>query len=114
MKKLTIIFLVFTIVTSCKVNGVPRKSRTQTLMESWVGSTESAIVSSWGPPTSTYSVGDGTRILTWTTSYTEGGNTWYDTYGRQQYNSPTTYTCQKQFYLDSSGVIYSWRYSGNC
>lgn len=100
-------------VTSCRTtDGQPRKSKLQITMESWVGATESQVVASWGPPTSSYKMDDGTKVLTWEWSSQSGGNSWYDNQGRVHFNAPVTNTCKKMFYINSNGVIYSWRYQG--
>jgi hypothetical protein len=113
--RVIILFAVFAIScgTNSKTPRQPRKSKLQITMESWVGHSKAEIINSWGPPTSTYNMGDGNLILTWENTWqTGGGSTYYDYFGRQQYNAPQYSKCKKSIYINSSGIIYSWRYEG--
>ena len=64
-------------------------------MKSWMGSTESQLVSSWGPPQQVYTQG-GNRILTWENRWGEHGEI----------------TCRKSFTINSYGTIVNWRWKG--
>lgn len=66
------------------------EKQTANLMQSWVGASKDQLLSSWGPPSSTFVNGD-TEV--WT--YTNPQGTWV-----------------RQFYFNKKGIIYSWRWQG--
>ncbi len=77
------------------VTELLRPGRAETVndvQQSWVGDDLSALVSSWGAPTSTFENRDGTRILTW-----RGGD-WDD--------------CTQSFEVDANDVITRWNNRG--
>lgn len=103
-------------------------------MESWLGSHESDLMMSWGPPHAVLEDGLGGRILVYTenrmyvspghATTTSSGTAYGQVYGNQVYvqgqgQSHTTYTpaqvhqwqVYRQFRVNSSGQIvqYSWR-----
>jgi hypothetical protein len=117
MKK--VIFLLTLILSGCATTANYEK-----LLSSWVGSPESALISSWGPPSSVYE-SDGTKYLTYSKSnsgYIPGvapsyqtryvGNTAYTTpiggYSGFVYNN----NCSTTFTV-SNKTITNWRYEGN-
>ncbi len=117
MKK--IILLLAVLLAGCATSANYEK-----LLDSWTGSTESALVATWGPPSSVYEL-DGTRYLTFNKSgsgYIPGvaptyqtkwvGNTPYTTQvgGSPGYSYATN--CNTTFILQGQ-VIKSWRYEGN-
>ena len=64
-------------------------------MQSWVGSSESELVSSWGVPNGSYQNKDGTIVLTW----------------QQYWETQLSYGyCKKIFLVDPQGVIRKWKY----
>lgn len=95
------------------------------ILDSWMGSSESSIVSSWGAPDNVYTAPDGTRIITYyssrnivlpgtapTYTTTVYGNTAYTT---SSGGSPATnigMSCETSFTI-KKGRIISWRYQGN-
>lgn len=102
------------------------------ILNSWLGDTESHLVSSWGPPQSIYLSPDGSRILTYvsqrtavipgytapTTTHVTGqnvGNMFSGTATTYNYSTPPTavqMTCQTHFTVQD-GKIVSWSYRGN-
>lgn len=69
----------------------------QKKMQSWVGSDESQLLSSWGAPNSSLEAGDGKKIHTWITLWNYNGN---------------VYTCRQSFTIDTEGKVERWSYSG--
>lgn len=60
------------------------------IMQSWVGERESKLIAEWGPPPAVRDDGQGGRVLVY-------GN----------FNG-----AYRMFYVNSNGVIYSWRWQG--
>ena len=86
-------------------------------MQSWVGHHQSDLIASWGPPQSTASDGKDGTILIYQ-SYVNLGQTPGQVspggYGTYYYTAPQQqgYGRSRMFYVDSSGMIYSWRWQG--
>lgn len=78
-------------------------------LDSWIGSSESALVSQWGAPASTYQM-DGGKVLSYQYS---GGVSAYGTpvYGSYIVNAVNNY-CNTDFFIEN-GVISKWRWQGN-
>lgn len=117
MKKL--IFLFALLLSGCATTANYEK-----ILSSWVGSSESSLISSWGPPSSVYE-SDGIKYLTYRKSssgYIPGaapsyqttfvGNTAYTTpvggYSGFAYNN----NCSTTFTVNNK-TITNWRYEGN-
>jgi hypothetical protein len=102
----------------------------ESILQSWVGDDADNLVRKWGPPNSTYTLGGGGRIL----SYSHGGSSSYTTptqvqqsagqfIGSTYYPGQTTVTggqtyninrwCNTTFEVNSSNRIVSWRWEGN-
>lgn len=85
-------------------------------MQSWVGHHQSELIASWGPPQSTASDGAGGTILIYG-SYVNLGQQpgqVYGSYGNYYYTAPQQrgYQRTRMFYVNSSGIIYRWRWQG--
>lgn len=106
------------------LGGCATTAKFETLLNSWVGSTEDQLVRRWGPPSSTYETG-GTKYLTYVQSssgYVPGVAPSYQTQviGNTAYTRPTggmpgygyTDRCTVNFAVQN-GQIVSWRYEGN-
>lgn len=108
------------VLASCATNAGYEE-----ILDSWMGSSESSIVSSWGPPDNVYTAPDGTRIITYNSArnvYIPGTPSSYTTtvYGNTAYTQQTGgspganigFSCQTSFTI-KKGKIISWRYQGN-
>lgn len=102
------------------------------LLDTWLGESEEALVSAWGPPQSLYVSPAGDRILTYasesqvflpgttspSTTYISGyqsGGYFSGTATTYNYSTPPTmlnYSCVTHFTL-RQGRIVNWRYEGN-
>jgi hypothetical protein len=107
---------------------------------SWIGDKEDSLISSWGPPQSTYTLSDGSRViqyvregnaqvggLTYTAPQTTYNNGVINGYGGSAtYNGTSTQfveqttpvynihlSCITRFTIDSSGIIQSYSFEGN-
>ena len=85
-------------------------------MESWEGAHYSDLYQSWGPPTSTTSDGRGGMIV----SYYYSRNMQLPGRAVPQYDGSVmyvppqdlSYVAERHFYVNSNGIIYSWRWQG--
>jgi len=116
MKTVISLFIFLFLFTSC----VTKKEHEDTL-NSWLGSTEGAIVASWGVPSSFYEA-NGLRYLTWSnvSQGMIGGTPSYTStdYFGNVYSYPgtapilVTNTCNITMTVEND-VIIDWRYEGN-
>lgn len=118
------------------LSGCATSAKYKALLDTWLGSSEDALITSWGPPQSVYTMSNGKKCIeynretnmqmggyTYTTpqtTYYNGtvGNAFYSgtatQYVTQQapvYNVPLW--CKTSFIVDSCGAVESWRYEGN-
>jgi hypothetical protein len=70
---------------------------TSELMQSWVGTDESELLSRWGAPDSSAQTNDGRKILTWKILWNDGAN---------------IYTCRKSFTIGKDAKVEKWSYAG--
>lgn len=81
------------------------------IMDSWLGNTKHELIQKWGPPTSTSSDGAKGEVLTYSNRiYTPG---YYISMGspNSSWMPGEDYYINRMMYVDSNGVIYSWRYN---
>ena len=87
---------------------------TSDVMQSWVGNTQHDLILKWGPPTRTASDGaDGIILIyEYTSSGQIPGQAYVGAGGVVFYTAPqsTQRTATRMFYVNSAGVIYSWRW----
>jgi hypothetical protein len=86
-------------------------------MQSWVGSHQSQLILSWGPPTRSTSDGAGGTILIYEYDRNTGqipGRAVQNLDGSISYTAPqaTGYVATRMFWVDPRGVIYNWRWKG--
>ena len=79
-------------VSSACTSGLQKR------MQSWVGSTESQLLQSWGAPDRTQALDDGSKIHTWV-------DTWFTQQGQPV-------QCRKTFTVDRRGQVVKWSYAG--
>jgi len=65
-------------------------------LNTWIGSTEQEMISSWGGPSNVYE-NNGIKYITW---------------GRSYERSHNTYSCSTTFEF-SNGIARTWSYRGN-
>jgi len=113
MKKVIyiIFFLSIILVQSCSST---KRLSLKEIMDSWLGHSKVELIESWGPPTSTYNIGNGNEVLTYLQEWQINGRTYYDQYNRQQYKAPQTRYCKKMMYVNKYGKIYMWKTEGYC
>lgn len=133
MKKLTIGLLV--VLGGCATNA-----NFQKIMQSHMGDSEGQLISSMGPPQSSYALSDGSKILTYNRSgsYQIGGQTSYQPvnsttngtisngYRTSTYQATTTSyqpvqqptynintSCTVNFTVSAGGRVMAWNANGN-
>ena len=107
------------VVLGLFLSGCATQANYVKILDSWVGSTESQLVSSWGPPLGSYTEENGTNILTSPQlgSYNSPGTPLIDSMTGMPTRTagPTVVTnCTTRFYTSAlSGEIINWDYQGN-
>jgi hypothetical protein len=87
------------------------------VMDSWIGSHQSDLIASWGPPARTASDGKGGTILIYEQYVDLGqkaGRATVDSGGNVRYTAPESrgYTQTRMFYVNDRGIIYHWMWQG--
>jgi hypothetical protein len=99
MRKIYILFPVFTLLISSCVT----KKKYEASLNSWVGRTESELVTKWGAPSNNYTTEDGLKVL----SYSESG-IYMNKYGGG------TLSCTATFIINAKEKrVIKWTYKGN-
>ena len=104
--------LLISVLIGCSGSKITEK------MQSWLGHTESELVSSWGPPTSVYKMDDGSKILTYSyqrNGYQIEGQAWTDREGVTHYTAPAVagaYAATRSFTINSDHIIISGQWHG--
>jgi hypothetical protein len=106
--------IIFAVALVFAVAGCVSPSQT---MQTWVGHHQSELIASWGPPQSTASDGAGGTILIYGGYVNLGqqpGQIVNNGYGNYSYTAPQQqgYQRSRMFYVNSNGIIYSWRWQG--
>lgn len=109
MKIILLAFIALIIFSACEG---PSKA-----MASWVGHTQAELYQSMGPPTRITSDGASGSILIFETYVNTGqtpGQVQNNGYGGVNYTTPQNngYVRSRMFYVNSSGIIYTWRWQG--
>jgi hypothetical protein len=106
-----IIILSLILLTSCFTTLSQR-------MDGWKRKSETEIVKSWGVPTKTYTLPDGSKALEY--FYGGGGEIYqppplpgYETQRNPWPTRVTTYYCKVTFFLNNYGFVTNWRTEGN-
>ena len=96
-------------------------------MASWEGHNVNELIAAWGPPSQTFSDGNGGQVFVYAESrqWIQPGSATTTasatTVGNYTYGSATTvyqpayvegYNAYRMFWVDSSGTIYSWSWRG--
>lgn len=81
------------------------------VMNSWVGRQHSELVAVWGAPTREMSDGGEGKILVYEYPRNRGMHGNVDAHGNF-YARSRSYTATREFFVDSGGRIYRWRWSG--
>ena len=128
--------------SSVLISGCATEANFKAMLETWEGSHVDSLVSSWGPPASSYPLSSGGQVLeyklqasgtipittptTQTTYHSGNVNAYgggYNSYGNYSgtsttHGSQTTYYnytswCNIRLTVNSSGYIERWQYQGN-
>jgi hypothetical protein len=138
MKTVLIFFSVVALVAAC---AIPTEENYQKILNGWKGVSADLLVLHWGPPSGSYELSDGRKVLQYTYSKTKvtGGDTYtvpkttydsgsiYGEYGGigSYSGTSTTYAtettpiftttrnCTTRFIISKSNIIQSWSYEGN-
>ena len=106
--KLSILLLIVFFIDSCATTANYNK-----IVNSWNGANINSLITSWGPPSSVYTMPDGDKMYTWlyisnslvTTNY----NQWLNRLETRQIQ----YWCKTTFITNENDIIINWRFEGN-
>jgi hypothetical protein len=116
-KRIVLIVILSWLVTACGI----RNKEHQQAMQSWIGHDSINLIKAWGIPTREYALGDGSKILDYSSSHVESSSSL--TYvpslqaGQMGTLAPTseleTVSCKKNVLVNASGKIQKITWSGN-
>jgi type IV pilus biogenesis protein CpaD/CtpE len=111
-------------VAAASLVGCATTAKFESILDSYIGDPESALISQWGPPDSSYPLGDGSKVL----QYRQNGSVVLPGYA----NATTTYVghqaftsvngmpamaiaqqCTVNWTVDNNGRVRRWNYNGN-
>ena len=116
ISKIVSVVLFSLLLSSCV--GTYNKSEVENILDNWIGRHESELILRMGAPTSKASDGKDGHILVYKSTRNAGqipGSIGSNSFGGTSYTHPTMiigYT-NLQFYVNSKGEIYHYRYSSN-
>jgi hypothetical protein len=93
---------------SCATTG-----RFRTVMNTWLNGDVNAFIMSWGAPSQTTDLPNGTRMYTFMMTGGTVANARYNRYLRTTTATATTYWCQVNVTADRTGRIIAWQANGN-
>lgn len=107
-KMLSAIVLLVLVATACATS--PKKMNEG--LDPWIGQDSSALVRSWGPPSSVFTdPSDGNRIYTW---FYQGATVTTFIPVLSMAVTDTSDFCKIDFYTNPSGQITNIRWAGSC
>lgn len=101
----TLLYLIMFLNTACATTA-----NYERVLASWVGDTESNLVSRWGIPSASYQMPDSKLLM----YQNDGGSyTYGQPIGNMYMMNTTHYACKTTFTINSVGIITDWRWEGN-
>lgn len=82
-------------------------------LQQYVGLSETEMVQRFGPPTSTYPMPDGGKVMTYSENMGAQSNTTYNSMTNSLDTSSGANACTTHFILNKEGIITSTRWTGN-
>jgi len=83
------------------------------LLGSWIGASESKLVSQWSAPTGVYKMDDGSKLLIYESSSGAIASTTYLAYTNTAVTRVGSRWCKITFTLSPNNSINGWHYDGN-
>lgn len=96
MKKLITILSLVLLIAGCAT-----EEKYQAVLNTWMGSTKSNLVNTWGVPSSSYKVDEHEELIAYNRSVSG-----FNQYGSYNYYCTTTFTIRDD-------EVVNWKYSGN-
>lgn len=95
--------------------GCATEGKFRTVLDSWLGSDEDKLVSSWGPPDQTYTLPSGSKLLTYNTVNGMSSHPMTGFNGQYMGSMIVSHYCKTTFKLSSdiTHKIESYQYEGN-
>jgi hypothetical protein len=113
MKGHFVVLTLFSAIVGCVTPEVATTEKYEAALRTWFGASESQLLSKWGPPSHTYPLPDGGKMLTWMDSSGAQSSTTYNPFTRSFETDNYSYWCKTTFTISPSGVITKARYEGN-
>lgn len=101
------IFIPLLIAAMFGLSGCATAAKYQAVLDSYSGSDIDVLITSWGPPTSTYKKPNGQTLYTYVKD--NGGVV----VNNGHYATINNRTCTTTFTVDNANKIIDWRYEGN-
>ncbi|MEI8134242.1 MAG: hypothetical protein WCH46_04065 [bacterium] len=107
---------IITAICSCGPSLEAQREEIENGMKSWVGKSENQLVATWGAPTRSYKMTDGSRELTWIFSHTTNGPryAWHDYWGNIHFSRPARHQTktERSFTIDNTATIVHYHWEG--
>jgi hypothetical protein len=114
MKNIYLLLFSTVFLYSCASTKLEDQERAT--MQSWVGHNKSELIGTWGPPQKVSTDGQGGEIYIYDTTMNFGQSSGqvYSQNNKIYYTNPQSrvVTRSRMFYINKSGVIYSWLCQG--
>ncbi|MCS6960942.1 MAG: hypothetical protein NZT61_00360 [Deltaproteobacteria bacterium] len=91
---------------------VPIESHRDKAMK-WLGHHVDNLVLNWGPPHSTFTLSDGSRVIQYKKEWTENEYHYRD-YRQEPYIIPVPKKCYINFFVDTRGFVKDFANEGDC
>ncbi|MCS6894090.1 MAG: hypothetical protein NZO16_05960 [Deltaproteobacteria bacterium] len=79
----------------------------------WIGRHVDSLIVSWGPPSHSYDLSDGGKVIQYKKDWSERETYYYD-YNSRPYIYPVQKKCITNFHIDSYGYIRNVTFTGDC
>ncbi len=103
------LFLLLLTFSSC---ATMESQKVDQMMKSWLGVSKDQLQVKWGSPSSVLPDGKGGEIYSYESTKQSPGYEYPNLFGERMYKPPNQYKVIRQFFINSSGNIYDYRWRG--
>jgi hypothetical protein len=104
----------FSLVMMCATGCVfPTVAKYEEKLNSWTHHDVNSLMQSWGPPSDTFVMPNGSKMYTWLNVGGTQVTSNYNQFLNMTTSNAVTYWCKTTFTVDTRGVIQTWRWEGN-
>ncbi len=112
MKKYFLFSSLFLLIFTFSSCATMESQKVDKMMRSWLGESKDQLQLKWGPPSSVLPDGKGGEIYSYESTKQTPGYEYYNLFGERMYKPPDQYKVVRQFFINSSGNIYDYRWHG--